>query len=64
MQERAYRIYITDALRAISGNTAHIHGGEIMQRRWIDVIEREEPIEEDPRSIQEIAHDIWCRMGM
>lgn len=64
MQDRAYRIYLTDALRAISGNTAHIRGGEIMQRRWIDVIEPEEPIEEDPRNVQEIAHDIWSRMGV
>ena len=69
-EDKIYRIYVTDALKAIAENTTHYLGaGEVMDygttlsTRWIDVLEPQE-IEtiEDDRSCVEIVHDIWQRM--
>lgn len=67
-EERLYRIYITDALKAIAENTTHYQGagemfdyGSSLTARWIDVLEPQ-IIEEDNRSCEEIVHDIWDRI--
>ncbi len=64
MDEFSCRIYITDSLKAISENTSRLFGGTSVQNRYIDVIRptTTEKIEEDPRSCEEIAHDIWDRI--
>ena len=69
---KLYRIYITDALKAITENTARfvVQGvGEIMagvqlSTRWVELnVEPEEtPEPEDDRPATEIAADIWARM--
>lgn len=67
-EEKAYKIYITDSLRAITNNIAQEASQEryysIMPMRWIDIIDaRDEPQEqEDPRSCEEIAADIWKKI--
>ena len=64
-EERLYRIYVTDSLKAISENTTHFLGmndiveyGSFISVRWIDLLEPQEIVEDD-RSCEEIVHDIW-----
>ena len=68
-EEKLYRIYVTDALKAIAENTTHYLGanevidyGSSLSTRWIDVLEPPQPIKEDNRSCKEIVHGIWNRM--
>lgn len=61
-EEKKYRVYVTDALQCIAGNTAAIpqDSGRYMTLRWADVIDgnTNEP-EEDDRTTEEIVDDIW-----
>lgn len=46
-KERAYRIYVTDALKVIADNTAHIRGGgTTITARFADIITPKKPEEE------------------
>lgn len=59
---KAYRVYVTDALRLISENTAKYGGGNYMNVRFADLFERKKPeklAEDDPRSAVEITREIW-----
>lgn len=61
-QEKAYRIYLTDAIMCISETVANMGGGGFyMEKRYIDIIEPQEEIEYDP---DEIALDIITRAGL
>lgn len=57
--ERRYRAYITDALMALTENTARYAGGRIMGKRWRDVYK---PI--DTRSGDEIAAAVIMGAGL
>ena len=54
-REVAYRIYVTDALRNISENTAKYGGGSYIQSRFADIIH---PRPEDNRTQAEIVEQI------
>lgn len=54
-RELAYRIYISDALRTISENTAKFGGGGYMKVRFADIIM---PRPEDDRTSDEIIGHI------
>ena len=43
-KEKAYRIYVTDALKAIAENTAKHFGGSYMKNRYYDA-ENPKPVE-------------------
>ena len=43
-QEKAYRIYVTDALKTITENTAKYSGGNYMKIRYYD-LENPKPVE-------------------
>ena len=43
-KEKAYRIYVTDALKAIAENTAKYAGGSYMKARYYDA-ENPKPVE-------------------
>ena len=63
MEQRnlAYRIYVTDALKATTNNLAR--GGSeamVMSARWYDLIDPAPPEEPDNRSTMEIVDDIWA----
>jgi hypothetical protein len=61
--ETAYRIYVTDALQAISENTAHsANGGKMMNSRWYDIIHPPKKIPEDTRSCKEVTISVWKNM--
>ena len=54
------RVYMTDALMAVAGNTANMFGGSSMTGRWIDTIEERR----DTRSPAEIAEDVMKAAGL
>ncbi len=54
-REVAYRIYITDALRIISENTAKYGGGGYIKARYADIIH---PKPEDNRTHEEVVAHI------
>ena len=67
-EEKLYRIYVTDALKAIAENTMHYVGagemieyGSSLNMRWIDVLEPPQIVKDD-RTCKEIVHGIWSRM--
>ena len=57
----AYRIYVTDALRVVSENTARYAGGGYIKARYADIIE---PKKQDNRTCEEITADIIRRCGL
>lgn len=61
-EDKAYRIYVTDALRLISENTASSVGGKYITARFSDVIAP--PKEEDNRTCEEITAEIIARCGL
>lgn len=73
-EDRAYRLYVTEALKAITQNTSQavIQGagvvdyGTRLTKSWHEIIDfdsqekQEEP--EDTRSCREVTDDIWRRI--
>lgn len=68
-EEETYRIYVTDALKAITNNTAHLtKNGLTMTKRFSDFISKtpEEPDENDEIKAQEIKDhmkNILAKLG-
>lgn len=60
-RETAYRIYITDALKVLSMNTAKFAGGEYLTERYADQL-KEKP--KDTRTGEEIVADVLRRGGI
>ena len=60
-EEKAYRVYVTDALRLTVENTAKFAGGNYIKARYIDVIEQKKV---DERTGDEIVEDIIKRAGL
>ena len=60
-EEKAYRVYVTDALRLTVENTAKFAGGNYIKARYIDVIE---PKKVDNRTGDEIVADTIKRAGL
>lgn len=54
-RELAYRIYVSDALRVISENTAKFGGGGYAKVRFADIIH---PKPEDKRTHEEVVEHI------
>lgn len=70
-EEKIYRVYLTDALQALTKNTTHYltpkgmeDYGASLKTRWIELMTPPEApaVDEDPRSCEEIAADIWERI--
>jgi len=59
-RDDAYRIYITDALMAISNNTMTFGGGSSISVRFADLIYRKQ----DTRTGDEVAADVIKRAGL
>ena len=60
-KEKAFRVYVSDAIMCISETIANRDGGSYMTKRYIDIIEPHEEIDYDP---DEIALDIIERAGL
>ena len=61
-KDEIYQIYITDALKALTHNTARIYGGTEMQSRYIDLVEPQN--DEDDGTAEEKAEEIKTRIKM
>lgn len=54
-EDKAYRVYVTDALKAAAENTAKYAGGNYIKTRYIDIID---PPPEETRTGEEIIAQI------
>lgn len=76
-EDLSFRVYITDALQAICENTTHFVGakemfdyGTSLKKRWAEMVEeargdkkpKKKKAEDDTRSAQEIAQDMWAKI--
>lgn len=59
--EKAYKIYVTDALKAITENTAKAsaNGGMTLSMRYADLISEEKP---DERTEEDIINNLKAKM--
>ena len=66
LAELGYRIYITDALKIATENTARIGGGSAMSKRWAETLESQNKrvLADDTRSPEEIVADIAEKAGL
>lgn len=61
-KEYTYRIYVSDALKILGENLAHAFGGNALNVRLYDILERnKEP--EDNRSGEEIIADMRAKLA-
>lgn len=61
IRREVYEVYVTDALRHITENTARFGGGQFMKSRYYDSI-HPQPVSD--KSGEEIAADIIRRAGL
>ena len=59
-QEKAYRVYVTDALKAITENTAKYAGGSYIKARYLD-LEDQKP--EETRTPDEIIGQMKMKIA-
>lgn len=57
-EEKAYRVYITDALKVISENTAGGESTKMMSTRWIELMDFKTDEPQDTESANEKADKI------
>ena len=62
-EEKIYKLYLTDTLKAINDNlTAYIGGGSVLKKRWVEIAETD--IKEDTRTGREIADEVIRKAGL
>ena len=54
-EEKTFKVYVSDALRLISENTAKQVGGSYISARYCDIIE---PKKQEERTAEEVITDI------
>lgn len=57
-EEKAYRVYVTDALKVISENTVDGEHRSTMAKRWIELIDVKTDTPEDTERAKEKADNI------
>lgn len=61
-EDRAFRIYVTDALKVISKNTACKKDDLIINMRWLDMVEPQETETKEERTADEVIADLQSRL--
>lgn len=61
-RELAYRIYVSEALRTITENTARIGGGSYIRARFEDVISPARGTESDTRTHDEVVAHVLGKL--
>lgn len=56
-ERRLYEIYVTDALKAITENTAKMYGGSSLKLRYVDLLENSNK-QEETRTAEDIISNI------
>ena len=66
MEQRAFRIYVTDALFAAVNNTARFAGGSQLQKRFADVVyaDNKTKTADEPEDAESIIKGIIERAGL
>lgn len=59
-EEKMYRMYVTDALKAITENTARRETTTILSKRFVELISETEP----EKTGDEIAEEVIKRAGL
>lgn len=59
-KDKAYRVYVTDALKMMTENTAKYAGGGYIKARYIDIID---PPPEETRTGDEIIAQMKAKLG-
>lgn len=59
-ESSAFRIYLTDALKVLSENTARFGGGSSMRLRYAEIIDRTPP---DTRTPEEVIGNIKNKLS-
>lgn len=62
-KQEAFRIYVTEALRIMTENTAKYAGGSMIQVKYYDIINQKSQREETKNG-DEIVADIVSRAGL
>lgn len=62
INERNYKIYVTDTLKMIAENTAKMNGGSVPNMRYIELVERK-PVEKE-KSADEIINEVNAKCGL
>lgn len=62
-RQEIYKIYVSDALRIITENTAKFVGGGYIKKRYIEIVEPKNN-KQDNRSAQEIIDDVVSKSGI
>ena len=65
LEEHIYRVYITEALKLITENTAHavMGDGKVLKKSWQELLDINKS-QEYPKSGDDIALDIMARAGL
>ena len=56
-ERRLYEVYVTDALKAITENTAKMYGGYSLKTRYADLLENSNK-QEETRTAEDIISNI------
>lgn len=56
-ERRLYEVYVTDALKAITENTAKMYGGSSLKLRYADLLENSNK-QEETRTAEDIISNI------
>jgi hypothetical protein len=62
-REAGYRVYLTDALKAVAENTARIGGGQTLTFRWAETLDRTRGPENN-KPASEIISEIAEKAGI
>ena len=67
--DEAFRIYLTDTLKVLVENGTHyltakgfVDYGKTINRRWFEIMNPPEEVEEDNRTISEVVDAIWSKI--
>lgn len=61
-EEKAYKIYVSDALKVIAENTAKFGGGSTLTVRYYDIINPKK--EEEERTAEDVISNIRAKIIM
>ena len=56
-EDKIFKAYVTDALKALCENTSKKYGGEVLSKRYIDIIEPPKKTESEDKDANEIILD-------
>lgn len=62
-EEEAYRVYVTDTLKAMAESIANAYGGNVPKHRYAEIIQPGRPEVEETRTAHEIISNISKKLN-